>query len=655
MKNENINENDLNYMIKSLDELPYEQITSNLIEINEKYRILPASSPYPGKFRFSRIPHMYEPALMLSPQSPVERIHIMKSAQGAGTSGTSEALILFKILSDPGPVLAMVPSLEFIQKWDEGRLGPLIELSGAKEKLRSAYTKSSQHGGKGDAMGRKTWPGGRLDIISFGQVNLLRNTSYQDVIIEEEDEINNTSQKGETQGDLVDVAEMRTNAFAGRRKILNISTPLILQSSLIYQNFLLGDQRRYHIRCPKCGTLQILTFDHLKFDKDKHGNVIKNSVRYECQGKGCSETFVNEQKPELLLCEELGGTAKWVPMNAEAAKPLTVSYHFSAMINPVGFNSWYDMAQKFVDINGDPERTQTFYNLWKGEPFSDYSDAPPSETLHLLKGTYKKGTLPNESEGSPIIAMLGCDIQAGNKREGQYLNGKEPRIEASLYGFGLNRRMWLIDHYIIKGDVTDYRSGAFATLRSMIENKVFPIMPMKIFIDSGFQTDEVRKFCDRSNNIFPIKGESSIKKGYFNRIELQGFRSADGSPLAMYELNTNPIKRRIYNAFLLRQDPNTKMYPDGYIMFPIDLESEYLDQITSERPKPKVKNGKIVGYEWEAHGANEALDCTAYAIEALEAYIFEVSQLAGEEASNYTKFWEFAEKKFGRQIGMVKK
>lgn len=544
----------------------------------------------------------------------------------------------------------MCPSLEFIQKWDEGRLGPLIFYSGAMPILRSTYKKSTQHGGKGDAMGRKSWPGGRLDLISFGQINLLRNTSYQIVIIEEEDEITNTSQKGESQGDLVDVAEMRTTAYSGRRKILNISTPLVMQSSLIFKNFLLGDQRRYNVRCRKCGELQVLTFDHLKFEKNQHGNVIKESVHYQCQGKGCSNTFVNDEKPELLLCEELGGQAKWVPTNTEAAKPLTASYHFSAMINPVGFNSWYDMAQKFVEINGDTERTQTFYNLWKGEPFLDYSDAPPAETLHLLEGSYAPGTLPNEREGSPIIAMLGCDVQQGNQRNGEYLPGKEPRIEASLWAFGLNRRRWLIDHYIIKGETNDYRSGAFAKLREKIIRKEFPIQPQKIFIDSRYQTDEVRKFCDRSSNIFPIMGESALKRGYFNKVDLPGFRSADGSPLAMYELNTNPIKRTIYNAMVLRQDPATGAYPDGYMMFPRGIHHQYFEQLTSERPKPIEKHGKIVGYAWEAHGANEALDCTAYCFEALEAFIYEVSIAAGEEASNYSAFWEYALKKWGLQI-----
>jgi phage terminase large subunit GpA-like protein len=114
----------------------------------------------------------------------------------------------------------------------------------------------------------------------------------------------------------------------------------------------------------------------------------------------------------------------------------------------------------------------------------------------------------------------------------------------------------------------------------------------------------------------------------------------------MYEINTAPLKRGIYNAFRLQKDSINNVYPPGYMMFPSDLDPKYFDQMTSERPKPVIKNGKIIRYDWEAHGPNEALDCTAYAKAALEVYIFEISQLAGEEASNYPKFWEYIESKF---------
>jgi phage terminase large subunit GpA-like protein len=643
---------DYEYLAERIKNLTDEKISITIPEYSEKYRVF--GQPFPGPHRYDRTPYAYEIALELSPQSSTEIINIEKAAQMGLTANTTESLILYKIGADPGDILVMCPNEQFIKKWDESRIMPMIENSGFKNKLRSTYKKNTQHGGNGDSTGKKSWAGGRLDMLSFSQVNQLRNQSYQIIIMEDAEERVSAIKKGVEQGDLKKIAIVRTMAYEGRRKILDISTPLLMQGSAIHKAFLEGDQRYYYISCPHCQKMQRLIWKNLKYEKDEHNKIIESSVHYECDSENHCK-IEEKYKPEFLLCEHLGGKAKWVPHNPDGANAKTKSYQISALYAGPGMIRWPQLAQEWLEAQGDPEALQTFINLRLGEPFSDYSDAPPAETLHILKGTYKKGELPNEKEGSPIIAMLGCDVQAGNERDGKYVQGKEPRIEASLWGFGLNRRAWLIDHYIFYGEVTDYRSGAFVLFRDAIVKKQFPIMPIKTFIDSRYQTDEVRKFCDRSNNIYPIMGESSLKRGYFNRVDLPGFRSGDGSPLSMYELNTNPIKRRIYNALALRRDPLTGIYPDGFIMFPIDLEHKYLEQLTSERPRPKEKNGKIIGYEWIAHGANEALDCTSYAFEALEAHIFEISQLAGEEASNYTKFWEFSEKKYGRQVGTIKK
>lgn len=653
MKNPVFNFIDYDFIKMNIDSLPFEKVTSNVVECAEENRILPEGTPFPGKYRYSKTPYLYEIAMCLSPQSPIETVHLMKSAQGGATTGTTENLILFKIMKFPGNVLALGPTGEFIQKWDEGRIMPMLEKSGAKNLLRSTYKKNTQHGGKGDATGRKTWPGGRLDIISFAQTKLLRNQSYDTTIIEEVDEITNTAQKGESQGDITDVAKARMVTYKGRSKMLNVSTPLVLQTSIIHKKFLTGDQRYYYVPCPKCGKLQRLEWKNLRFSRNSAGNVIEDSVYYECNNSDCHYHILNEDKAEILKCKEFGGKAKWIPHNAEKA-PLNVrSYHFSALYYPPGFITWYDMAVLWTEAQGDPEKLQAFINLYLGEPFSDYSEAPPAETLHILKGNYLNGHLPERTEGCPIIAFIGADVQAGNTKDGKIIAGKEPRIEASLWGFGLHGRMWLLGHYIIRGEVTDYRSGAFAKFRTMITNNIFPVDPKLIFIDSGYQSDEVRKFCNGSNYIFPIKGDSNIKKGYFREVELQGFRSGDGSIMKMFELETKPIKRRIYNALGLRQDPATHLYPDGYMMFPSDTTHKYFEQLTAERPTPVLKNGKIIRYDWIAHSSNEALDCCCYAICAYEVFVYQISLLAGEETSNYSRFWDFALSKYGYQIPKV--
>lgn len=630
---------DYDFLYQSIDQLPETKVLSNLVECAEKHRIFPEGSPFPGKQKYSKTPYMIEPAMELSPQSDTEEVIIAKCGQGGATAGGTEPLILFKVMEDPGPVLAITANDELAKTWAEDRLDPMFESSGANKKFRSTTVKNSQHGGNGSTTLKKSWPGGRLDIKTYGKVSQIRQISYQVVVLEEEEEAVNAIQRGAKQGLFRDIAFARTRAFRGRRKILRISTPLLRQTSVIWPAFLSGDQNYYYIPCPSCGHMQRLEWKYLKYKTNEHKIVDENSVYYECQGEDCEYKIRNEEKPSMLALGE------WRPHNKEKARPKTKSYNFSALYVPPGLDTWADLAQQWVDALGDPEKLQVFINLNLGEPYDDYSEAPPAETLHILKGTFKRGHLPNKAEGSPLFSILSADVQQGETRGGEYV--KPPRIEASLIGFGLNNRTWLINHYVIEGATTDHTSGAFSKFKKMILNKEFPMQPQKIFIDSRHQTTEVKSFCNGANNIFPIMGDGQIKKGYFRRIDLLEYRTGDGSPLPLYELNTSPIKRRIYNNLLKRRDSLTGEYEFGYMMFPIDIEHEYFKQLTAERPKPVIKHGKHFGYQWDAGGRpNEALDLFVYAWCALEVFMFEISLLAGEKSTNSRMFWKWAVKKF---------
>jgi len=643
---------DLDYLFHKILELPKEKITGNIVETAERIRVFPPGSPFPGKQKYSKTPYMIEPAMELSPQSDTVEVVICKAGQMGATAGTSEPLILFKIDQDPGPVLAITANDELAKTWNDDRLDPMLKYSGVISKLKNTIDKNSQHGGKGNTALKKTWHGGRLDIKTYGKVSQIRQISYSHVILEEEEEAEAALKaRGAKQGKFRDIAYARTRAYRGRRKILRISTPLIKETSTIWKAFLDGDQNYYYIACPDCGHMQRLEWRFLKYSTNEHKIVDIESVYYECQGESCNYHIANEEKTAILVPECLGGSAKWIPHNKEKARPKTKSYQFSALYAPVGMDSWADLAQQWVDAQGDPEKLQVFINLNLGEPFEDQSDAPPAETLHVLKGSYQRGQLPTPDEGFPLFTMIGADVQHGNKRGGEWVVGKEPRIEASLIGFGLNNRTWVIEHYVIKGAVTDWKSGAYKKFKDMIVKKRFPIQPLKIFIDSAHQTIEVKKFCNGGNNIFPIMGDGRMKEKFFKRIDLQDYRSGDGSPLAMYELKTNPVKRLIYNRLGLRYDQIGKEYPDGYMMFPVDITHQYFEQLTAERPVPILKNGKKIGYNWDAGGrSNEALDCFVYAIMALYVYMFETSVAAGEESTNERAFWIYAARKFSHRL-----
>lgn len=622
------------FLLNQFNQIPRKRKVTDLIEVAERCWVHGQSTPFPGKHKFDRTPYMIEIARELSNESDTQEVVVMKSAQGGATAGSSEPLLL-ACVDGQGKVIAVTANEKLAHAWKEDRLDPMFDSADLSSKF--AKENQSTKNGKGDVGLTYLWAGGRIDIKTYAQLSNLRQISYQFVILEEEEEEANVSKKGAKQGEFNKICWARTSAYASKgRKMLRVSTPLIKQTSVIYKAFKAGDQRKYHVPCIHCGCMQHLEWSNLKFKHDENRVVIAESVHYEC--KDCKGKIYNSDKPKFLqkeLCE-------WIPLNAEKARPKVKSYHFNALIYPLGMTSWEDLAQEFVDAQGNPEALQTFINLKLGEPFEDYAEKPAPELLHALKANYQTGELPPDAVGKPLFATMGCDVQAGNKKPGEP-GYKPPRIEGSLYGWGLNDRSYLLGHYVFEGAVDDYTSGAFLALKNKLMSGDLPMKPLKVFIDSGHQTDEVNKFCNRANGIHPIKGYAWINKNegsrYYKEVKITGHRDHQGGFLRMYELSTNIIKRRLYNNLIKRYDEESKTYPRGYMTIPIDTTNKFLKQLTAEVPVSKIVKGKPQ-IHWESGGrANEALDCYVYSDIAKELFIEEVSISKGEETSNVEKFW----------------
>jgi phage terminase large subunit GpA-like protein len=630
---------DIDYMIQQIEAISDKKIIKTVVEVAEEIRVFPEGTPFPGPCRYDKTPYMEEIALECSPQSDTEEITIMKAGQMGGTAMSAENLILFHIVNDTCPILYVTATDELAKKWSSTALEPMIEHSGVTSKLK-ASTKKSANKATGNAILNKKWSGGLLDIITYGKIDQLRSISYRIVILDEEDTATNAAQKGVKQGKFRDIAEARTMTFRGRKKILRISTPLIKQFSEIWKAFLDGDQRYLHIECPECGFLQ-----HLDFFKDLFKNVrvadrvvIPETVYCECQNPECSKKIKNSDKVTFLK----KGASKWVPAN-KTPKPKRKSYHLPAIYAAIGMDTWEDLAQKWVEAQGDADAKQVFYNMKLGLPYEETTEAPPAETLHVLKGNYVTGELPDlETEGKILFVTLAADVQAGNMRDGEVIT--PPRIECELVGHGAGFRTYGLGYWVIEGATTHYNGGAFAKFRKMIENREFgPAHPVKVFIDSRHQPDVVRQFCQGSNDIHPIMGEpvTTPKKSHIREEQLIEYIDSFGQPLKSYKINVNPLKRIIYNNLLLRKTQEGE-YLDGHCMFPRDYTQRFFEMLTAERMVTIMKNGKAVGYNFEAGGRrNEALDIRGYNLAAAELHAWIISSALGYESIAWRAVWKF--------------
>jgi phage terminase large subunit GpA-like protein len=630
---ETIIDSDIEYMIAKIEAVTETKLTRTVVELAEEKRIFPEGSPYPGPCSFDRTPYMREIALECSPQSATEEIIFMKAGQIGGTAMSAENLILFCIEEDPSPVLYVTANDELARKWAQTTIEPMIEGAGLTHKLKATVQKSANKA-TGNTTLNKTWAGGKLDVLTYGKIDQLRSISYKIIILDEEETAVNATQKGVKQGKFRDVAFARTRTFSGRRKILRISTPLIKQYSEIFKAFLTGDQRYYNIPCPHCNHKQKLEWRFLRYETVDR-IVIPETVHYECQNPECGKGIRNAHKSIFL------NHGEWIPENKNP-KSKTRSYQLSAMYAPIGMDTWEVLAQMWVDAQASPEEVQVFYNMCLGLPYEEQTDTPAPEMLHALKGSYFSGEMPPKEEGGILFTTVACDVQAGNMREGKVIN--PPRIELEILGHGEGFRTWSLGYHVLEGATTHYNGGAFSKLRDMIANRKFGAMhPVKIFIDSGYQPDVVRQFCQGSIDVHPIMGDSikTIKKMHFKEEALIEYQDGNGDPLKWYKINTNPLKRITYNNLLLRKNQEGE-YLDGHCMFPQDYGQKYFEMLTAEHQVQVIKNGSVVGFEFDSGGRrNEAIDIRVYNLAASEVHAFMISSAAGYEAINWRLVWEY--------------
>ena len=206
----------------------------------------------PGPWRTSRAPYLKEIMDCLSPASKVERVVVMKGAQ-IGLSECGNNWIGYVIHHAPGPMLAVLPTVEMAKRNSKQRIDPLIEESPIlRELVRPARSRDS-----GNTMLAKEFPGGMLVMTGANSAVGLRSMPVRYLFL---DEVDGYPGDLDGEGDPVTLAEARTRTFS-RRKILIVSTPTIKGASRIEREYEASDQRRYFVPCPVCREHQWLKFE----------------------------------------------------------------------------------------------------------------------------------------------------------------------------------------------------------------------------------------------------------------------------------------------------------------------------------------------------------------------------------------------------------
>lgn len=629
----------------------------------EDKRTLPLSSAQlPGPYRFEVTPYLREIVDCLSPESPVREIALMKGVQIGATVGVLENFIGYSVEHvKTSPMMMITADAELAKLRVETSIIPMLQLSELDDLIRSSDEKNPRKTGRTDK--KIEWVGGGF-LIPFGaqNANKLRSIPIQVLLRDEIDGWPDTVGKD---GDPLKLSFDRTATFELSRKILDISTPLI-RTSKIEQQFLRGDQRRYHVCCVKCGFAQVLRWrtsgqsgevGGIVWDMDG-GRLVPDSARYLCQNPDCQHAHYNDDKTRLLS-PEYG--AEW-RATAIPVAPHIRSYHLSALYSPVGMQSWDACVQKWIeawDIEKNAMRDmsalQVFYNNVLGEPFEVRGERVRFDAVSAhRRHSYQYGEIPNSLAssfcGGPV-ALLVCtvDVHADN-------------LAVAVWGWCRDHRAILVDYWRFECEKTEKSEDeqpasterlddprTWGRLRDLIETREYIADDGRRYriqltlIDSGYRADDVYRFCSEYDaGVYPVKGQAASQK-----TAAQKEFSALNTPMGRtaYGISVDLYKDR-WSASLRRNWDGLETQPVGHFNAPMNATDGQLKELTAETKREKRVGNRTVGWEWHrpSGAKNELWDLLIYANAALDIVAWDVcrNQLALDNV-NANAFFDVCE------------
>jgi phage terminase large subunit GpA-like protein len=537
----------------------------------------------PGRYRTARAPYLRAIMDALSPKHPAQRISFMKAAQ-VGATEAGNNWIGFVIHHAPGPMLAVLPTVEMAKRTSRGRIDPLIEDSPAlKERVSPARSRDA-----GNSMLSKEFPGGILVLTGANSATGLRSMPARYVFL---DEVDAYPASADEEGDPVTLAEARTTTFAHRRKVFMVSTPTVRGLSRIEREFEASDQRRYFVPCPHCGHMQWLRFERLRWGKGK-----PETAMYHCEG--CEKPIAEHHKTEMLARGEWRATAV-------SANPHAIGFHLSALYSPIGWKSWVQIARDWLAAQGSDEMLRAARNTLLGETWIESGEAPEWQRLADRRFAFLA-----QIPAGGLFLTAGADVQ-------------KDRIEVDVWAWGRGLESWLVDHIVIPGGPDDPAcwDKLTALLGQTWVHEHGAVMTLaKLAIDTGYEAAAVYAWSRKQGiaQVAPVKGLEGFNRATpvsgptYVDATVNGRKLKRGARL--WTVATATFKAETYRYLRIERPEQDAPVPAGTIHLPDWADSEWLKQLVAEQLVTIRDKRGYARQEWQKmRERNEALDARVYA------------------------------------------
>lgn len=568
----------------------------------DKNRILAGvGAAEPGPWRTDRTPYLRELMDNLSAGSEVWKQSLIAGAQlGKTESGLN--WIGYQIDNAPGPFMFVLPKADTAKKVSKQRIAPLLNSTASlRKKITDRNLLSLEY------------LGGMMFFASAQSASDLMSMPVKDLYL---DEVDRMPVDVEGEGPPFNLAVARTRTFKSKRKIYFTSTPTHESTSVIWnEGWLKGDMRLYFMPCPLdgCGKLITYEFENLKWEWGRS----KETVHYqcpECQGK------IYEREKTGMLAK-----GRWVPTrkDLENVEPGVRSYRLPSLYSPIGWYSWDEMALKWEGVQGNPSRIAEFRNVDLALPSVEVSERVDWDVV-WTRGDVGAQPYQMLPEGAPI------------PREVLFLTGGmdigQDHIELGIWGWGRNRKRWLIDHIRIYGPTTSMYSKEIWNIAADELHRTYKNVDgvelglRKVLVDTGYIPEVVKPWVRQQNQLIVmccdgVDGADQAVKVVNQGIPVQGQpgkKTRVGS-VPVVQIDVSLFKSELMGLLTIPRPEVSEEAPDGWVHMPLQggaFTKELAKQLVSERKViERDANGGITKIRWDrVEGRRaEVLDCHNYA------------------------------------------
>jgi len=277
----------------------------------------------------------------------------------------------------------------------------------------------------GDTNLKKDFAGGYVSISSANNHKALRQVDLQYGFFDDFESVKSASKES---GSTRKLLEQRFAAYADQMKMFLISTPERMEESNIYEAYLLGDQRKYHVPCPCCGEMIVLEWSveveldgqkvsaGITWKVDENNKLVKGSVGYTCQK--CGDFFTENHKQQIM------SEGRYLP-TATPSREGFFSYHVPSLYAYVGMFDWQHYVEDYIEANPAGQQTKepllpAFTHRSPGWPYHSASEDLKATLIMANLRNYDINTLPEKQsikDGNGKIVLVTCAADLNGKVE----------------------------------------------------------------------------------------------------------------------------------------------------------------------------------------------------------------------------------------------